>query len=450
MPTGSLHRLAAPPMPALRRPAPAGQAAGPAEPAAPPAAGPAGPKPVGRADLAAGWLSAVTMLPQAVALATLAGLPPEMGIYASVLPVAIAALAGRARLLLSGPNTAVSILIAATLAPLATPQGSDYIGLALGLTLLVGLCQLVLALTGLAGLLRAIPDFVAQGVTLGVGAILMVSQLPTALGLLPVAGMEPWLPAWYALAGWPRSNPYALGVVAAALGCGLWAQRRGGRLHPLLAALLAGTAAGLLLDFVFGAATCGLERVGHLALLPLPFGLPALDWGETYVLKQLLIGALSIALVGGLQTTVIARTLAGPAGGRDDPCGELRAQGLGNLAAACCGGFAGSGSFNRTAAHVAAGARTPLAAVWSSVFLLLLAVLAGGAIAYIPTGAMAATLLLVGWGLVRGAWRAAWRMPRAATWATVAVGACALFSGIVPAIAWGCAAGIFCMIRNSK
>jgi SulP family sulfate permease len=397
----------------------------------------------GPSDLRAGAVSAVIMLPQAVALAAVAGMPPESGIYAAALPVAVAAVLGRSGRLLSGPNTAVSVMIAAALVPLAAPLSQDYVALALTLAALVGLFQLLLAVGGGGRLLASMPDFVARGLTLGVGFTLVVSQAAGVFGVLETRGEAPWLALWYASTALDRINPACLVVVAASLLAGsVPLKLRGRRVPPLLAALAAGALAAVALDLAFGPAVARIDRLGYLGISLLPLSLPKLHWEEWYVLQQLMQSALAIAVIGGLQTVVIARSLSPLDEVKRSARREMLAQGAANLVAAFCSGFAGSGSFNRTAAHVQAGARTSAAAVVSVVVLVGLAFAASTPLAYIPVPAVAAVLILIGAGLMRAELNAARGRGRTQRVALLGMALLVVAVGFVAATFIGVAAGI--------
>lgn len=390
---------------------------------------------VRRGDLRAAWVSSVLMLPQAVAFAVVAGLPPEMGIYASVLPVIVSAALGASPRLLSGPNTAVAVMIGAALLPLATPGSAEYLALAATLTVMVGLLQVAGALAGVGGLIALLPPFVHHSLTLGIGLVMIASQLAPAVGLLAPAGAEPWAAAWSALLMMPNANLAAVSVAVAAVVAGQLVQRYPVRgLPSLVAAMLGGTAVALLLDLLIGPATANIDRIGRLDVALLAWSSPSFDWDGWYVFKQLASSAAAIALVGGLQTLVIAGATGGSAQGLC-PRRELLAQGAANLTASFSGGFAGSGSFNRTAAHVKAGAETPLAAVLASLLLLLLAAMAGPLFAHVAAPAVAGTIMLVGWSMVRGglaALRVSQGFPRRAGALTVvAAVACGMEAALV-------------------
>lgn len=398
------------------------------------------------ADWHAGILSAVIMLPQAVILAALAGLPPEMGVYASVLPVIAAALLGSSGRLLSGPNTTVCVMISASLVPLATPASDEYVMLALVLSAMVGTIQVLGALCRAGRLFDAIPLFIVQGVSAGVGLVIIVSQLPTVLGVLSVPGQAPWLYLWHAAASLSRANPLSAAIALLSIVSGLLLVRTKIRwITPLVGALGTGMAAALLLDLAAGSGSMPLERIGHLSLQPLAPSLPALRWDELYIFKQLLISAVAIAFVGTLQTVIIARWIGALDGTPVRPDRELFAQGAANIVASLTSGFAGSGSFNRSAAHVHAGAQTAAAAVISAFLLFVLVYILEPVLAHLPTAAMAGTLILIGWGLLRAsAASSPSRLPeRIATW-LVAAGV--LAAGLEAAVFWASALALFCSL----
>ncbi len=399
-------------------------------------------------DWRAGWVSAVVILPQTVVLATLAGMPPETGVYTSVFPVIVAALLGSSPRLLSGPNTAVAVMLAAALTPLATPYGGEYVALALTLTAMVGLVQLLAAAARLGQLFDAMPDCIVHGVTLGVGSVILVTQLPVIFGVLTVPGEAPWISLWYAIAGLPRLNACATSVALISILAAVAARRaRMLRNILLVVALVSGTALAFVLDGLLGTNTTNLERVGYMALRLLPLSMPEFSWDQFYVLKQLLQSALAIAMIGALQTVIIARSISSLDGEKSDPNRELMAQGLGNAVASVTSGFAGSGSFNRSAAHVHAGARTPWAAVLSAVILFGLVFAAGNLLAQVPAAAMAGVLMLVGWGLVRSTPLRTIRLDgKYSLPATLAVALLVVTAGLETAVFWACAGGLAVLV----
>ena len=352
-----------------------------------------------RADLEAGLISAVLILPQAIALASLAGMPPETGIYASIVPVIVAALWGSSWHALSGPNTAVCVLLASSLAPFASPGSDAYVGYALTLTFLAGAIGLTVGALRLGGLLDFISQTVIAAIVLAVGFIIVVYALSAFLGVLANPA-EPFFIRFYQIVhDLPRANGYVVAVGATTVAVGLVA-RRWARRYALLLGVAAGSLLGNALNLLVGPATTAIEPLGRLSLAFFPWSWPRFDLESLWVIQELLASAFAIAFLGLMQSVVIARALAERSGQRLDTNQEIVGQGLANIVAAFFSSFAGSGSFNRSAAHYEAGAHTPMAAVYASLALALIVFAAAPLIAYLPIPAVAGALVLVGIGLL--------------------------------------------------
>jgi SulP family sulfate permease len=398
-------------------------------------------------DLHAGWVSALLMLPQAVALAAIAGMPPEAGIYASIFPVVAACLLGASQRLLSGPNTAIAVMTASAITPFATPNSEEFVRLAWSLAAIVGILQVLGSTVGAATLLARLPRFVTHGLTLGVGLVIIATQVPVALSLLSVPGEAPWLAPWHAAVNLDQANPGSIVVALTALLVGAMSARQRWRvLSPLVASLMGGTLMAVAIEAVFGRDACALERIGHVRLVLLPLSSPAMDWDQFYIVKQLLQSAVAIAIVGGLQTSIIARSIA-PSGddAPADPARDLFAQGVANMVASVTSGFAGSGSFNRSAAHVSAGAKSRAAGVLSALILFVIATVASGVLAHISVPAMAGTLILIGWRLARSALDEAGRSP-----ASLALAAWVVAAGLESAVLAALALYVCSLVRKDR
>ncbi len=372
-----------------------------------------------RADVLAGLLGAVLVLPQGIAFAALAGLPPAMGLAAAVLPAAVAALAGSSRHVATGPTNATSLALGAMLAPLAQGDMALAIALAGALTLLVGLMQAALALLRLGTLANFISPSVMLGFTSGAAALIAWHALA---GLMGAGGRAAPPEAWAQGVSLPALAVGALVLVLAAAGRRWW--RRG---PHLLAALLVGVAlAWWLADparraALFGApAADGPWRVTAPAVVGTPpsawpqWQWPALQAALHWeLLPQLLPMALALAIVALGQAMAIAKALAQRSGQVLDVNRECLGQGLGNLVGGLSGAMVSCGSLNRSLPNYEAGARTPLAAVAAAAWLLALLALAGPLLAWIPLAGVSALLLLVAWGLVdRAAWARLARLDR--------------------------------------
>ena len=324
-----------------------------------------------RADALAGLLGAVLALPQSIAFAALAGLPPEWGLYTAIVPCVVAALAGSSRVVMSGPTNAVSLALAAMLAPLALAGSADHLRLALVVTLLVGLLQTALALFRLGLLANFISPSVMLGFTSGAALLIAGHAAEDLLHDAPAAGV-------------------ALGTLAlAALGRRLWP-----RAPTLLAALvLASLAAWALQRYA-------QQPLAFVGTLPQPW--PSwrwvpLQWGDVPRLAGIAV-ALTIVSLG--QTIAIAKVLAARSGQPLDVNRECLGQGLSNLVGPFFSCFVSSGSLNRSLPNLEAGARTPLAAVFAALFVLVLALAAAPLIAWVALAAIAGLLLWVAITLV--------------------------------------------------
>jgi SulP family sulfate permease len=352
-----------------------------------------------RHDFVAGLVSALIMIPQAAALASLAGMPPEYGIYTSLVPVVVAALWGSSWQALSGPNTAVALMIAAVVFPFANIGTELYVSLVLSLTLMVGMIQIAMAAVKAGSLLKFVSPSVISGLTNAVGVLIVVSA---AWGLIGVHNMVEWhfLTRLNQLAHdlW-LANPFALSVGLFTLAIGFALKRAWPRFY-LVIAMFGGIVYGALLNWAFGEEATNIERLGHLHVDLLPMAVPQLGFDAMYLLQQLLIGALAIAIVGAMQSTVIARGIADRSGQHIDKNKEIMGQGIANALGSFFSCFAGSSSFNRSVVHFKSGARTPLAAILSAVFLAALIALGAAVFSHMPIPVMSAVLIMVGWGLI--------------------------------------------------
>ncbi|RZU00503.1 SulP family inorganic anion transporter [Rivibacter subsaxonicus] len=338
-----------------------------------------------RADLLAGLLGAVLVLPQAIAFATLAGLPPQMGLATAVLPCALAALFGSSRHLMSGPSNAISLALAATLAPLALAGSPEYIELAIAVTLLVGLLQTLIGVFGLGSIANFISPAALMGFTTGAALLIVVHALPDLLGL-PAHGASALLAA---LPGF-RWGPLA---VAAATLVGVLATRRWRPRWPsMLIGLALGTLCATALRLWQPALGEAIARVG-----PVPPPWPIWHWPQLDAarLRDLAGIVLALTLVASAQSIAMAKTVALRSGQRIDVNRELFGQGLSNLVGGVTSAYLSGGSVNRSLPNYEAGARTPMASVFSALLLLLLTIVSAPLLAAIPLAAISALLVLV-------------------------------------------------------
>jgi SulP family sulfate permease len=348
-----------------------------------------------RADLLAGLLGAVLVLPQGIAFATLAGMPPQYGLYTAIVPCAIAALFGSSWHVMSGPTNANSLALIAMLAPLAVPGTPAYIDLALTVTLMVGLLQLAVGVLRLGSLANFISPAALLGFTSGAAALIAIHALRDLLGFGTEAGHGTGALLGYVASHLAQVHPGALavGIVTVVVAAAL---RRFNRDWPfMLIGLVAGAAVALFLNRLDAT-----WRVGLLGATPAPlppFHVPAIEWSRVPDLLGLGV-ALSIVALG--QSISVAKTVAVRSGQRIDPSREFIGQGLSNVVGAFFSSYVSCGSLNRSLPNFEAGARTPLAGVSAALWLVALLALTGSLVAHIPMAAIAGLLVLTAWNLL--------------------------------------------------
>lgn len=350
-----------------------------------------------RNDAMAGMTGALIVLPQAVAFATIAGLPPEYGLYAAMMPAIVAALFGSSWHLVSGPTTAISIAVFASVSPYAQPGSPEFIGLVLTMTFLTGLFQLSLGLARMGVLVNFISHTVVIGFTAGAALLIASSQIKNFFGMDIPRG-TPFFSTLELFALHLGSiNPFVLAVSLATLMVGILTKRFVPKLPYMIVAMVAGSLFALAINAYFGVETTHVRTVGAL-----PSGLPPLSLPDFsfHGLSQMTFPALIITMLALTEAVSISRAIATRSGQHIDGNQEFIGQGLSNIVGSFFSGYAASGSFNRSGVNYAAGARTPLAAVFASIFLLLVLLLVAPLAAYLPHSAMAGILFLVAWGLI--------------------------------------------------
>ena len=358
-----------------------------------------------RADALAGLLGAVLVLPQAIAFAALAGLPPAMGLVTAIVPTAVAALAGSSRVVMTGPTNATALALGAMLLPLAGGDPALSVALAIALTLMVGALQLALALARLGTLANFISPSVMLGFTGGAAILIGWHALASLLGATGRA--SPWQ-ALQAEVSWAALAVGGLTLAAALLLRQAW--RRGPTALVALA-LGAGLAAWLEHSGALpGAPAARLGSPPSLAAAISQWQWPAID---PALLPQLLPMAFALTIIALGQSVAIAKFLATRTGEPLDTNRECAGQGLANLAGGLAGGFVACGSLNRSLPNLEAGARTPLAGVAAALWLVALLLVAGPLLAWVPMAGVGALLVLVAASLVDPAgWRRLWRLDR--------------------------------------
>ncbi len=346
-----------------------------------------------RADLLAGLTGAVIVLPQGVAFALIAGLPPVYGLYSAIVPTIVAALFGSSRHLISGPTTAISIVIFTTISPLTDPGGPQYLQMVLTLTFLAGLFQFGLGAARLGTLVNFVSHSVVVGFTAGAAILIGTSQLANFFGIA-ASKKHSFIHIWIDLVrSLPGANPTVVAIAVATLAAAVLFRR----FLPRWPGMLFSMVIGSLLAVALHGAEHGVRLVGSLpARLP-PLSAPDLS---TAAVRDLAPAALAVAMLGLMEAVSIARSVATRTHQRIDSSQEFLGQGLSNMVGSFFSSYAASGSFTRTGVNYEAGARTPLAAVVAALSLAAILLLIAPLTAYLPIASMAGVLLVVAWGLI--------------------------------------------------
>ncbi len=350
-----------------------------------------------RADLVAALTGAVVVLPQGVAFATIAGMPPEYGLYAGMVPAIIAAWFGSSRHLVSGPTTAASVVLFSALSVMAAPGSPDYVMLALTLTFMVGVMELALGFARLGALVNFISHSVVVGFTAGAAVLIAAKQLKHFFGITMDSGGHLHDILFQFGSHLLEINPSATLVAATTLGIGIACKRWLPKIPYMIVAMLAGSLLALGLNDWLGAAQTGIATVGALpATLP-PLSAPSLTLEH---IRQLAPSALAVTLFALTEAVSIGRALGARGGYRIDGNQEFIGQGLSNIAGSFFSGYVATGSFNRSGVNYEAGARTPLASIFAAFMLMAIVLLVAPYASYLPKAAMAGVLFLVAWGLI--------------------------------------------------
>lgn len=350
-----------------------------------------------RADALAGLVGAIAVVPQGVAFASLAGLPPEYGLYCAMLPTVVAALFGSSLHAVSGPTNSVSLMVFAVLVPLARPGSPEYIQLALTLSLMCGAFMIALGLARMGALVNFMADAVIVGFTAAVGVLIVAAQLHTVLGIsIPPATSFIGLisETWTRIGG---TQPWVLLTAVVTIAAGIASRRWLRRVPALFTATLVGALFGALLQQGLGPERSGIAMLGKLPGSMPPLSLPDLS---PATLQSLAGGAVAVTLLALTQAISIGRAVALRSGQRLDNNQEFIGQGLANIAAAFFSGFPSSASVNRCGINFEAGAQTPLAAVMSAGFLVIILMAFGWLTEWLPLAVVAGVLVFVAWNLI--------------------------------------------------
>ena len=333
------------------------------------------------------------LVPQGMAYAALAGLPPVYGLYASTVPLVVYALLGSSRHLAVGPVAMLSLLVAVAVGPLAAPGSARYVGLALLLSLLAGGMQVALGLLRAGFVTNFFSDAVIGGFTSAAAVVIGASQLRHLLGVDLPSSDAVWEVLSAAARGVSEAHPPTVAIAVASMvalaACRRWLPRLPGALLVVGVTTLA--------VWVLGLDQRGVAVVGTVPRGLPPFAVPPLEWASVRVLAP---NAAAMVFVGFMESIAIAKRVAAREGYRVDPNRELLALGLANVAGAFLGGYPVTGGLSRTAVNHQAGARTGVASLVTAGLVALTVLYLTPLFHYLPKAVLAAVVVVGVAGLV--------------------------------------------------
>lgn len=346
-----------------------------------------------RDDVQAGITNAVVVLPQGVAFAMIAGMPPIYGLYTAMVVPIVAALFGSSFHLISGPTTAISIVVFSAISGLAEPGTERFIELALVLTFLAGAFQFLLGIARLGTLVNFVSHSVVVGFTSGAAILIATSQLRHVFGLDQPRGLDFHEKWQFLIANIPDTNLYVLLIAMVTMVTAILVKKFTPKIPHMLVAMVVGSALNYYLD----GASKGVAMVVELPSKLPPFRMPELTLDNIELLSS---NAAAIALLGLIEAVAIARSIATKSHQNLDGNQEFIGQGLSNIIGSMFSSYAGSGSFTRSGINYQSGAKTPLSAVFAAISLALILLLIAPLTAYLPIPAMGGIILLVAYNLI--------------------------------------------------
>ena len=346
-----------------------------------------------RADLAAGVTIGAMLVPQAMAYALLAGLPPEVGLYAATIPVLVYAVFGTSRQLAVGPVAIVSLLTASALAPIVEEGTAGYLAAAALLALMVGVVHIVVGFGRLGYVVNFLSHSVLVGFTAAAAIIIGLSQAKHLFGISIERQDHVYQTVVEVVRHLGDTNGPTLAVGAGALGALIALKRLAPRVPSALVVVVASIVAVEILDLE----SRGVRVVGEIPDSLPTFGLPELSGS---LIGDLAVTALVITMVGFMESIAVAKVYARRHGYTVDPDQELIGLGAANVAAGLFGGYPVTGGFSRTAVNDTAGAKTPLASIVTAAIVVVTIAFLTPLLSSLPNAALGAIIIVAVIGLI--------------------------------------------------
>lgn len=344
-------------------------------------------------DLSAGLIVAIMLIPQGMAYAMLAGVPPVMGLYASTIPLIVYALLGSSRQLAVGPVAMVSLLVLSGVSTLAEPGSTEYISLVLLLALMVGLIQFTMGVLRLGFLVNFLSHAVISGFTSAAAIIIGFSQLKHLLGIPIQADNNVFMIVGEAVLRVTEINPITFSIGLGSIILLLLLKR----FLPKVPAPLVAVVLTILTVYFFKLEQLGVNIVGEVPRGLPNFSLPNLSMEAIFALLPI---ALTISFVGFMESIAMAKAIAIKEKYKVIPNQELIGLGLANLAGSFFSAFPVTGGFSRSAVNYQAGARTPLATIITAILIILTLLFFTGLFYYLPNAVLAAIIMVAVYGLI--------------------------------------------------
>ncbi|MCX7565012.1 SulP family inorganic anion transporter [Sulfitobacter sp. F26169L] len=346
-----------------------------------------------KADAIAGLTNAAIVLPQGVAFAIIAGLPPEFGLFTAVVVALIAGLWGSSMIMVSGPTTAISAVILASMSQFATPGSETYIAMVFTLTLMVGIIQIIAGFFKLGGLISFISHSVLIGFTAAAAFLIAASQLGGALGIEKGEGGGVFERVSHVVGHISQINTTAVIISGVTIVTLIVLSKFSKKIPSYIIALGLGAGVAYVLD---------APAQGVAMFAPLQSIIPAVSAPELSfsLIAELLPVAATVAFVGLLEAISIGRSFALRRDEEYDSSQEMVGQGLSNTVGSFFQCYAGSGSFTRSGLNADAGAQTPVSTVFAAAFLVMLLIALAPYLQYVPVPAMAGVILFVSYRLI--------------------------------------------------
>lgn len=346
-----------------------------------------------RDDFFAGLTGATVVLPQAIAFAVIAGLPPVYGFYTAMVPAIIASLCGASWHTVSGPTIAISALIYAGLSKVFPPNSTEFIQAAIALSFMAGAVQLTFAGLRLGSIVSFVSPSVMTGFISGAGLLILLSQIDQALGIdLPrPENFAEFFPALYHNIG--SADPLALMLAMVSILICLVSKR----VWPAAPSYLMALSICTVIYLLFGNAADHVATIGHISGFLPPVTVPITDLSTVRELAPI---SFAVALVGLLQTITITRAVTSKSGQEMNANREFFGQGLSNVVGSFFSSYPSSGSLTRSVLNFEAGAKTPLSNIFGFVLLAMILLFFSDVFAVVPIPAMAGVILIVAFRLI--------------------------------------------------